>query len=322
MEALGAYQLTMALKGAVELEIFTHIADGASTAAEIATRCSASERGVRILCDYLTVSGFVTKTGNAYGLVPDSAAFLSKRSRAYIGSIALFLAHPSHMDHFRDVAAVVRKGGSLGDGNMAPDDPVWVDFAKWMVPVMRMPADALAGLVSEPGRAIKVLDIAAGHGVYGIAVATRNPQAEIVAVDWQNVLQVALDNAKEAGVAGRYRTIPGSAFAVDYGKGYDLALVTAFLHHFDPPTCVGVLKKIRASMNPGGTLAITEFVPNEDRVSPPMEAKFSMMMLGSTPAGDAYTFRELEQMCTDAGFRDCRGQSLGGLPISAILARA
>jgi 2-polyprenyl-3-methyl-5-hydroxy-6-metoxy-1,4-benzoquinol methylase len=167
-----------------------------------------------------------------------------------------------------------------------------------------------------------VLDIAAGHGVYGIAVATRNPQAEIVAVDWQNVLQVALDNAKEAGVAGRYRTIPGSAFAVDYGKGYDLALVTAFLHHFDPPTCVGVLKKIRASMNPGGTLAITEFVPNEDRVSPPMEAKFSMMMLGSTPAGDAYTFRELEQMCTDAGFRDCRGQSLGGLPISAILARA
>ena len=322
MEALNAYQITLALKGAVELEIFTHIADGASTVAEIARRCGASERGVRILCDFLTVNEFLTKTGSTYGVTPDSGAFLNKRSRAYIGSIALFLAHPLHMQHFQDVAAVVRRGGSIDAGNMGPDETVWVDFARWMAPMMRMPAGALAVQVAETGRNIKVLDIAAGHGIYGIAVATQNPQAEIVAVDWKNVLEVALANAAEAGVQDRYRTIPGSAFDVDYGKGYDVALVTAFLHHFDPATCVGLLKKIRASMNPGGTLAITEFMPNEDRVSPPTEAKFSFMMLASTPAGDAYTLRELEQMCADAGFRDCTVQSLGELPIKAILARS
>ena len=322
MEALNAYQITLALKGAVELDIFTHIADGASTAAEIARRCSAAERGVRILCDFLTVSGFLTKTGATYGVTPDSGAFLNKRSPAYIGSIALFLAHPLHMKHFQDVAAVVRKGGSIDDGNMGPDDPVWVDFARWMAPMMRRPAGALAVHVSEPGRSIKVLDIAAGHGIYGIAVATQNPQAEIVAVDWKNVLEVALANAADAGVQDRYRTIPGSAFDVDYGKGYDLALVTAFLHHFDPATCLALLKKIRVSMNPGGTLAITEFIPNEDRVSPPTEAKFSFMMLASTPSGDAYTLRELEKMCIEAGFRDCRVQNLGELPIKAVLARS
>jgi 2-polyprenyl-3-methyl-5-hydroxy-6-metoxy-1,4-benzoquinol methylase len=322
MEALNAYQITLALKGAVELEIFTHIADGASTAAEIARRCNAAERGVRILCDFLTISGFLTKTGATYGLTPDSGAFLNKRSPAYIGSIALFLAHPLHLKHFQDVAAVVRKGGSINDGNMGPDDPVWVDFARWMAPMMRRPAEALAAHVSDPGRSMKVLDIAAGHGIYGIAVATQNPQAEIVAVDWKNVLEVALANAAGAGVRDRYRTIPGSAFDVDYGTGYDVALVTAFLHHFDAATCVGLLKKVRASMNPGGTLAITEFLPNEDRVSPPIEAKFSFMMLASTPAGDAYTLRELEQMCAEAGFRDCRVQSLGELPIKAVLARS
>lgn len=322
LESINAYQTTLALKGAVELEIFTHIADGASTVAEIARRCNAAERGVRILCDFLTVSGFLTKTGAAYGLTPDSGAFLNKRSPAYIGSVALFLAHPLHMNHFQDVAAVVRRGGSIDAGNMGPDDPVWVDFAKWMAPMMHLPAGALALHVSEPGRRMKVLDIAAGHGIYGIAVARHNPQAEIVAVDWKNVLEVALANAAEAGVRDRYRTIPGSAFDVDYGKGYDVALVTAFLHHFDPATCVGLLKKIRASMNPGGMLAITEIMPNEDRVSPPTEAKFSFMMLGSTPAGDAYTLPELEQMCTEAGFRECRVQSLGELPIKAILARS
>jgi ubiquinone/menaquinone biosynthesis C-methylase UbiE len=205
---------------------------------------------------------------------------------------------------------------------MAPDDPVWVDFARWMVPMMRPPAKALADLVAQPGKAQKVLDIAAGHGIYGIAIAARNPQAEIVAVDWKNVLEVALENARASGIMDRYRTIPGSAFDVDYGKGYDLALVTAFLHHFDPPTCTGLLKKIHASMKRGGMLAITEFIPNEDRVSPPMEAKFSMMMLGATPSGDAYTFRELQQMCANAGFSDCEVESLGELPIKAIFARA
>ncbi len=169
---------------------------------------------------------------------------------------------------------------------------------------------------------MKVLDIAAGHGLYGIAVAAHNPAAEIVAVDWKNVLEVAVENATQAGVASRYRTIPGSAFDVDFGQGYDVVLLPAFLHHFDPAANIRLLKKIRAAMNPEALLAILETMPNEDRVSPPMEAKFSMMMLCTTPVGDAYTFRELAQMCREAGFGECVLQSLGDLPNRIILTHA
>ncbi len=316
---LNAYQQTMALKGAIELEIFTHIADGAVTASEIAARCNAAERGVRILCDFLTVSGFLTKTGSVYGLTPESAAFLNKRSPAYIGSIAGFLAHPGHTAHFQDTAAAVRKGGSVNAGNMGPDDPVWVEFARAMAPMMRIMAGILAPMVAEPGRPMQVLDIAAGHGLYGIAVAAHNPAAQIVAVDWKNVLEVALENARQAGVSDRYRTNPGSAFEVDFGRGYDVVLLPAFLHHFDPPANIGLLKKVRVAMNPGALLAILETMPNEDRVSPPTEAKFSMMMLCTTPAGDAYTFRELEQMCREAGFGECTLRDMGDLPNRVIL---
>ena len=115
IEALDGYQISLALKGAVELELFTHIADEAKTAA-IAKRASTSERGTRILCDFLTVRGFLTKTGSEYGLTPESAAFLNKRSPTYMGSIALFLAHDYHISHFHDIAAVVRNGGSLNAG--------------------------------------------------------------------------------------------------------------------------------------------------------------------------------------------------------------
>src|SRR5258708_34958280 len=136
----------------------------------------------------------------------------------------------------------------------------------------------------------------------GLVVAIANPQAEIPALDWPKVLEVAKENAKAAGVAGRFETRPGSAFDVDYGKGYDIILLTNFLHHFDAPTCETLLGKVHGALADDGRAVTLEFVPNPDRVSPPQAAAFSMMMLGATPAGDAYTFWELETMFSNAGF--------------------
>src|SRR6266849_5855316 len=81
--AMNAYEQTEAMKAAVELEIFTAIAEGNTNTAAIAKRCGASERGVRILCDFLTIHGFLTKDGTQYGLTQDSAVFLNRKSPAY-----------------------------------------------------------------------------------------------------------------------------------------------------------------------------------------------------------------------------------------------
>jgi len=97
---------------------------------------------------------------------------------------------------------------------------------------------------------MRVLDIAAGHGLFGIEIAKQNPQAHIVAVDWARVLDVAYENACKAGVGERYERLPGSAFDVDYGGPYDAVLLTNFLHHFDVAACVGLLKKVRAALKP------------------------------------------------------------------------
>jgi hypothetical protein len=116
------------------------------------------------------------------------------------------------------------------------------------------------------------------------------------------VLAVASENAAKFGVQARHRTIPGDAFTVDWGTGFDLVLLTNFLHHFDIPTCTSLLRKTAAALKKGGRAVILEFVPNEDRVSPPMPAGFSLMMLAQTPSGDAYTLAQLGAMATDAGF--------------------
>jgi ubiquinone/menaquinone biosynthesis C-methylase UbiE len=304
-ETMNAYQRTAALKAAIELDLFTAIGEGARTAAALAQRCEASERGMRILCDYLVVIGFLTKDENRYGLTPDSAAFLDRRSPSYIATAATFLASPMLTEGFDDVAAVVRKGGTVisEEGSLEPEHPVWVEFARAMAPLMTLPAELIAKLVgADSGQKWKVLDIAAGHGLFGIAIAKHNPNAEIVALDWPNVLEVAKENARAAGVADRYGVIPGSAFDVDYGTGYDLVLLTNFLHHFDPETCELLLRKVYAALETSGRAVSFEFVPNEDRVSPPVAASFSLMMLGTTPSGDAYTFAELDRMFRNTGF--------------------
>ena len=302
---LTAFQQTEALKAAIELDIFTKIAEGANESPALAKAIGASERGTRMLADYMTVQGFLTKENGKYGLAPDSAIFLDRRSPAYMGTMANFLAAKSHFESFGQIAQAVRKGGSAvqGGDNTKPKDEFWVEFARSMAPLAVPSAEFIAGVMgAAEGKPVKVLDIAAGHGMFGITIARRNPNAQVVQLDWPAVLEVAKQNAQKFGVADRVTARPGSAFEAEYGDGYGYVLLTNILHHFDPPTCETMLRRVHAALKPGGKAITLEFVPNEDRVTPPLAAAFSLIMLSNTDAGDAYTFSQFEKMFRNAGF--------------------
>jgi ubiquinone/menaquinone biosynthesis C-methylase UbiE len=203
------------------------------------------------------------------------------------------------------VAAAVRKGGTvLGEhGSVAPEHPIWVDFARAMAPIATFTAQVLATLLEDgAGRRRKVLDVAAGHGMFGITLAQRDPGVEVVALDWKTVLAVAEENARKTGVGDRLRLLPGDAFTVDWGRGYDLVLLPNFLHHFDAPTCETVLRKAHAALVPGGRVVTVEFIPDDNRVTPVEAVTFGLVMLTMTPGGDVYTFRDYERMARNAGF--------------------
>jgi ubiquinone/menaquinone biosynthesis C-methylase UbiE len=322
-ETLTAYQRTSALKAAVELDLFSIIGQGHGTAAEIAARSHASERGSRILCDYLVTLGLLHKQNGRYSLPDVSKAFLDRQSPQFMGDIAGFLASSHLMDMFEDSATAVRKGGTVSDqGSVSPDHPMWVAFARSMMSMMALPANLIAEHMKGrmPPKA-KILDVAAGHGVFGVTLAQRYPDAEVVALDWKNVLKVAQENAQRAGVAKRFRTLPGSAFETAFGDGYDLVLLTNFLHHFDAPTNVTLLRKVHKALKPGGHAVSLEFIPNEDRVTPHEPARFSFVMLNSTPSGDAYTYAELESMHRQAGFRSTELKALPPTPQSIVTAQ-
>ncbi|MGH9415745.1 MAG: methyltransferase [Terriglobales bacterium] len=322
---LGASQQSAALIAAIQLDLFTALAEAPLSAAELGAKVGAAERGVRSLADYLVIPGLLRKQDGRYHLSPSASVFLNRRSPAAIADAAGWWDFISQQLSAERLLAAVRAGGNP-DGIAPPE--AWVIFARSMGVIARMPAAIIAEKIAGPllAKGGKVLDVAGGHGEYGIAVARQSPQAEVTILDGAPVLEVARANAEKAGVGRRYKTmagsiIPGSEGEVALEGGYDLGLVTGFLHMFGPKTIEALMAKVKRALAPGGAVIVEDFVPNPDRVSPPMAAAFSLTMLFGTAEGDAYTEAEFRQMFAAAGFSHFERHKLGELPMSAMLLR-
>jgi ubiquinone/menaquinone biosynthesis C-methylase UbiE len=321
----GASQQSAALLAAIHLDLFTALADGPLTAAELGKKINASERGTRTLADYLCIPGLLRKQDGRYSLSPTAQVFLNRRSPAAIADAANWWDFISQQLSAERMVAVVRQGGNV-EGIAPPE--AWVIFARSMGVIARLPAKAIAEKIAAPllAQGGKVLDVAGGHGEYGIAVARHAPKAEVTILDGAPVLAVARENADKAGLGARYHTlagsiIPGSEGEVELKPEYNLILVTGFLHMFSPKTNEAIMAKVKRALAPGGAVIVEDFIPNPDRISPPMAAGFSLTMLFGTAEGDSYTEAEFRQMFAAAGFSHFERHQLGELPMSAMLLR-
>jgi 2-polyprenyl-3-methyl-5-hydroxy-6-metoxy-1,4-benzoquinol methylase len=313
-ETVKAYQSTAALKTAIELRIFDAIANGHTTPKQLAQACNAAKRGIRILCDYLTVKGFLIKSGNTYQLTLDTQTYLNSQSPQYLGSAVTYLLSAPMQTAFQNLTTAVQKGSTAlsQNGFLAPDHPAWTAYAKSMAPVMRVPAKQLAQhLDPTADQPLAILDIAAGHGLFGLAFAQQNPHTTVTALDWPTVLTVAQTHAQDYGLSNQFKTLSGNAFDTPFGNPHNITILANILHHFAPNACIALLKKVHQNLHPNGRVAILEFIPNADRVSPPEEAAFALVMLATTLNGDVYTYDELNNMCLQAGFSHTHLHALG-----------
>jgi 2-polyprenyl-3-methyl-5-hydroxy-6-metoxy-1,4-benzoquinol methylase len=302
-DTLNAHQRTAALRAAVELNVFGALSAGHKTAAAIAQHCGVPERGIRILCDSLTISGLIAKSEDGYSHTPTSAVFLAPDSPASMAPTVPFILSAKIRRASDLLTETIRRGHTALEEPLAGEEVTeWVTFAQSMHPMMGPAAEFMAEVASQQGPPAKVLDVAASHGLFGMAFARRSAATKVVAQDFPSVLDVTRAKVSQAGLDAQYDYLPGSAFTIDLGTGYDVILVTNLYHHFDMPTCEVLMRRFHAALNDGGKMLILEMVPNEDRISLPAPASFAMMMLCNTPAGDAFTLSEYQQMLTASGF--------------------
>ncbi|MEK7270129.1 MAG: class I SAM-dependent methyltransferase [Planctomycetota bacterium] len=308
-----AHHKTAALRAAVEMDVFTRIGRAGASAEALAAGTGSSPRGMRILCDFLCVIGLLEKNGGTYVLTPEAGRYLDRTSTQCLADVVGYYASEKMaMMVMRDPASYVMAGGNAGAGMESVGHPVWVQYARAMAPFASIAAKRAAAYLARKGmRPERVLDVAAGHGLFGLEAARISDTAALVAIDGEGVLAVARENAEKAGMASRFRVIVGDAFEADWDGAYDLILIPNFLHHFHRDACVRLLAKSKGHLAPGGAIFVIDIMPNPDRVSPPEKAAFAFFMLATTKEGDAYTAEEIERMARDAGLAVA-----GSMPLS------
>ena len=315
------YAPPLLMEAGVRCRVFDVLDSGPKTLAQMAAATGASPRGLRALLNALVGLELLNKSGDAYALTPESAAFLVSGKPGFLGGMTRHLSN--HLiPHWLHLTEAVQTGKPPVSVNQeGTGGEFFREFVEDLFANNYAAAKALADhlLAKEPAGPYRVLDLAAGSGVWSIALAEKSPRVRVTVVDWPAVIPVCQKVTARRGVGDRYEYRPGDLLQADFGAGYQAATLGHILHSEGEKRSRELLKKVFAALAPGGVIAIAEMVPNEDRTGPAMPLIFAVNMLVHTDAGDTFTFGEMSAWLREAGFTNVRQLEIPG-PSPLILA--
>lgn len=293
------------LTTAVQLNVFSPLADGAKTAADVARVARTSERGTRMLLDALAAINLLAKSDGRYTLSPLAAEFLVKERPNYLGWM---MEQDSMWQAWSRLTEAIQTGQPL---RQLEQESEAADFFPALVRSLhimnREPARRAASALGAGTRArgLRVLDVACGSGVWGLAVAEADPQARITAHDFQAILPITREYVEREGCANRFDYLAGDLKTVEFGQGrFNLAILGNIVHSEGEASSRALFRRLYQALAPGGRIAILDMIPNADRSGPPFPVFFALVMLLHATVGDTYTLPEYTRWLTEAGFTD------------------
>ena len=275
---------------------------------ELAAKTGASARGLLAILNALVGLDLLTRRAERYALTPESAAFLVSTKPTYRGGGFQHMVRQA-LPPWMQLSETVRTGHP--DANRSQEETGAEFFAELVGALFPMNYQAAQVLGKHLGLAkarsrISVLDLGAGSGVWGIALAQQSPRVVVRAVDWPRVLKVTKAFAQRHGIGDRLTTAPGDLLEADFGTGHQVATIGHILHSEGRERSRALLRKTFQALAPGGTIAIAEFLPNEGRTGPATPLLFAVNMLVHTESGDTFTFAEIAEWLKEAGFKNPR----------------
>jgi 3-hydroxy-5-methyl-1-naphthoate 3-O-methyltransferase len=307
MQLAWGFAPPLIVGAAVQHRVFDLLEQEPKTAEQVASESGASVRGLRAVMNALIGLQLLTKDdAGRYALTPESAAFLVRGKPQFLGAL---LGDTRRLREWLEISHVVRSGKPASPVNQQQHgSEFFKSFVETLFGTNYPAAQSLAeGLgIAGPDKPVRVLDLAAGSGVWGIALAQKSPRVTVTAVDWPGVLEVTKTVAERCGLLERFQFIAGDLLSADFGSGHNIATLGHILHTEGATRSQALLKKTFSALAPGGTIAIADFLVNEDRTGPPMSLIFAVNMLVHTEEGDTFSFGEIGGWLREAGFENPR----------------
>jgi len=292
------FQSSRVLLTAVELRLFSVIGDGGLTSAEVAGRAASHPRATDRLLNALGAMRLLVKRDGRFWNTPESRRYLDDRSPDF----AAGLGHTASMWHtWSGLTDAVREGRPALRAAINERGDAWLTpFIAAMHYRAAQQAPEVAALVGLDG-VRRVLDVGGGSGAFAMAFAEREPGLAAVVFDLPNVVPLTRDYIARAGLASRVTTAVGDYLVDPLPTGFDLVFLSAVIHSNAPDQNAALLASCAAALNPGGRVAVVDWVMDEDRMTPPGGAFFALNMLVATDHGDTFTEGEIRGWMDDAG---------------------
>lgn len=322
MQFAWGYTFPLIIESAVTHEVFDSLANGPKTAEQIARDTGASARGLRMIMNALVSIQLLSRDGQQkYSLTPESEMFLVSSKPSFQGGIFKHIS-TQLLPKWTQLREIVRSGKpAVSVNEESVGAAFFQSFVEDIFPMSYGAAQALGEhlKLSTATQPVRVLDLAAGSGVWGIALAQQSPKVRVTAVDWPGVLPVTKRMVTKYNFSDRFTFIAGDLMAAAFGTGHNIVTLGHILHSEGEARSRQLLKKTFDALGPGGTIAIGEFIANDDRTGPTNAMIFAVNMLVNTEQGDTFTFPEIRGWLQEAGFKDVRTLDSPG-PSPLILA--
>lgn len=321
MELSFAYAPPLVISAGVNNKVFDSLEDGAKTAEQVAQETGASARSLGILMNALVGLGLLKKDQGKYSLTHESSTFLLSTKpgthAGFFGTIA-----PHLISKWLQLSDIVREGRPTVAVNQEMEGTEFFSqLVENIIPLSYPPAQKLADhlKVAKTKEEIRVLDIAAGSGIWGIALVQKSPRVRVTAVDWAGMIPTTKRITQNFGVADRFDYVEDDILEANFGSGYDIATLGHILHSEGEERSRRLLAKTFRALKSGGTIAIAEWLVNDDRTKPLPSLMFAVQMMVNTEKGDTFSFNEIKNWLEDAGFKKVRRLDAPG-PSPLILA--
>ncbi len=322
MELSFAYAPPLIISAAAGNKVFDALENGAKTAEEVAKETAASPRALRILMNALVGLDLLKKDRRGrYSLTPESAAFLISEKpgthAGFFGTIA-----PQLISRWLRLTDIVREGRPAVSVNQETEGTEFFSQLVENIIPMSYPAAQKLGdhlKIAKTKKEIRVLDLAAGSGIWGIALAQKSPRVHVSAVDWAGMIPTTKQITEKYSVRDRFNFVEGDLAEANFGTRYDVAILGHILHSEGEKRSRELLKKTFSALKSGGVIAIAEWLVNDQRTEPLHALMFAVQMLVNTEKGDTFSFNEIKRWLEEAGFKKVRKLEAPG-PSPLILA--